>query len=407
MRAFAQSEIDVQALRADTPGADEVIHLNNAGASLMPRVVLDAMLGHLEREARIGGYEAAHEAERRIGNVYESIARLVNAHVDEVAVVENATRAWDMAFYSLPFEPGDLVLTTATEYAGNYIPYLQLRQRRGIRIGIVPNDASGQVSLDALRECLADSRAKLVSLPMIATNGGPVQPVKAIGALAREAGVWFLLDACQAVGQIPLDVRAIGCHMLSATSRKYLRGPRGCGFLYIERALAQTLEPVFLDLHAATLRAPERYEIRGDARRFENWECNVAAKLGMGAAIDYALSLGVDLLWQRIHASAKALRERLAALEYVTVRDGGMLRSGIVTFTVDGCAADVVMRTLASGRKRINVSHSTVHSTMLDMQARGLDAVVRASVHAYNTLDEIDEFVYAVKAIARGKSDAI
>jgi len=397
--------LDLTQLRADTPGADELIHFNNAGASLMPRVVLETVIGHLQREAVLGGYEAAAAASQRLENVYASIARLLNVRPDEIAVVENATRAWDMAFYSLPLRTGDVILTSATEYAGNYIPYLQLQRQRGIEVRIVPNDAAGQVSVQALQAMLADPRVRLISLPIVATNGGPVQPVEVIGTLARAAGVWFLLDACQGVGHLPIDVQKIGCHILSATSRKYLRGPRGVGFLYVERELCAQLEPAFLDLHAATLQTPTHFEIRPGARRFENWECNVAAKLGLGAAVDYALTIGIAPMWARIRRLAEDLRTRLAHIHGVSVCDTGAIKSGIVTFTLDACSAQAVERALAMQTRRINVSRTTVRSTMLDMQARGLQEMVRVSIHAYNSEDEIDALVDAVKSFAREMAD--
>jgi len=397
--------LDLTQLRADTPGADELIHFNNAGASLMPRVVLETVIGHLQREAVLGGYEAAAAASQRLENVYASVARLLNVRPDEIAVVENATRAWDMAFYSLPLRTGDVILTSATEYAGNYIPYLQLQRQRGIEVRIVPNDAAGQVSVQALQAMLADPRVRLISLPIIATNGGPVQPVEVIGTLARAAGVWFLLDACQGVGHLPIDVQKIGCHILSATSRKYLRGPRGVGFLYVERELCAQLEPAFLDLHAATLQTPTHFEIRPGARRFENWECNVAAKLGLGAAVDYALTIGIAPMWARIRRLAEDLRTRLAHIHGVSVCDTGAIKSGIVTFTLDACSAQAVERALAMQTRRINVSRTTVRSTMLDMQARGLQEMVRVSIHAYNSEDEIDALVDAVKSFAREMAD--
>jgi len=397
--------LDLTQLRADTPGADELIHFNNAGASLMPRVVLETVIGHLQREAVLGGYEAAAAASQRLENVYASVARLLNVRPDEIAVVENATRAWDMAFYSLPLRTGDVILTSATEYAGNYIPYLQLQRQRGIEVRIVPNDAAGQVSVQALQAMLADPRVLLISLPIIATNGGPVQPVEVIGTLARAAGVWFLLDACQGVGHLPIDVQKIGCHILSATSRKYLRGPRGVGFLYVERELCAQLEPAFLDLHAATLQTPTHFEIRPGARRFENWECNVAAKLGLGAAVDYALTIGIAPMWARIRRLAEDLRTRLAHIHGVSVCDTGAIKSGIVTFTLDACSAQAVERALAMQTRRINVSRTTVRSTMLDMQARGLQEMVRVSIHAYNSEDEIDALVDAVKSFAREMAD--
>lgn len=391
--------LNVEQLRADTPGTANVVHLNNAGASLMPNVVIDTVMAHLQSEARIGGYEAAAAAGAQLEDVYASIARLVGAQADEIAAIENATRAWDMVFYSLPLKSGDRVLTSTTEYAGNYIPYLQLKHRLGIEIVVVENDADGQICIEDLRRKLRHPRAKLVTLPIIGTNGGPVQPVEAIGREARQAGAWFLLDACQGIGHLPLDVRRIGCHALAATSRKYLRGPRGMGFLYIERDLCSQLEPAFLDLHAAHLSSPDSFEIRSDARRFENWECNVAAKLGMGASVDYALSLGMEAIWNRIQMLAGALRARLQDVDGVRLQDVGKIQSGIVTFTCDGIDADDIRSRLAGLRERINVSCSTETSTMLDMRARGLKAVVRASVHAYNAQEDIDALVYALNEI--------
>lgn len=391
--------MDIDQLRADTPAVAQLIHFNNAGAALMPTPVIDAVTRHIQLEARLGGYEAAGQQSQEIENVYTAIARLINARTDEIAVIENATRAWDMAFYSLPLRPGDVVLTSSTEYAGNYIPYLQLKQQRGIEIRVIPNDEHGQVSLTALEALLDDQRVALISLPVIATNGGPVQPVEHVGALARAAGVLFLLDACQAVGQMPIDVQKIGCHMLTATSRKYLRGPRGMGFLYVERTLCQSLEPAFLDLHAASLQSAEQFTIRADARRFENWECNVAAKLGLGAAVHYALAQGIEPMWQRIQHLGEYLRLRLAEIHGVTPRDLGAQKSGIVTFTHDQRSAAQVQQWLAGQETRINVSTSTFRSTLLDMQQRDLLEVSRASLHAYNTEAEIDTLIAALRRL--------
>ncbi|TFA85693.1 MULTISPECIES: aminotransferase class V-fold PLP-dependent enzyme [unclassified Pseudomonas] len=393
--------MNIEQLRADTPGVEQLIHFNNAGAALMPNPVIEAVTRHLQLETRIGGYEAAGQQAREVEDVYDAIGQLINARPEEIAVIENATRAWDMAFYSLPLRPGDVVLTSTTEYAGNYIPYLQLKQQRGIEIRVIPNDEQGQVSLPALRDMLGDDRVALVSLPVIATNGGPVQPIEQIGALARAAGVLFLLDACQGVGQMPIDVQKIGCHMLAATSRKYLRGPRGMGFLYVEKTLCENLEPTFLDLHAASLLTPDTFKIRGDARRFENWECNVAAKLGMGAAARYALAQGIEPMWQRIQRLSAYLRNRLTDLPGVTPQDRGAVKSGIVTFTCQGASAAQVQTWLAQQEKRVNVTTSTFRSTLLDMQQRDLLEVSRASLHAYNTEAEIDAMADALMRMPR------
>lgn len=393
--------MNIEQLRADTPAVAQLIHFNNAGAALMPAPVIETMTRHIQLEASLGGYEAAGRQSADLENVYGAIGRLINAQPDEIAVIENATRAWDMAFYSLPLQPGDVVLTSTTEYAGNYIPYLQIKPRRGIEIRVIPNDEHGQVSLSALTTMLEDDRVALISLPVIATNGGPVQPIEQIGALARSAGVLFLLDACQGVGQMPIDVQKIGCHMLAATSRKYLRGPRGMGFLYVERSLCQNLEPAFLDLHAAALQSADTFTIRADARRFENWECNVAAKLGLGAAVEYALAQGIEPMWLRIQQLAGYLRQRLLEIPGVTPQDPGLQKSGIVTFTHQNHSAAQVQQWLAGQEKRINVSTSTFRSTLLDMQQRDLLEVSRASVHAYNTEAEIDAMIAALRRLPR------
>ncbi len=390
--------LDIDRLRADTPGCDQLIHLNNGGAALAPTIVLDTVQRHQQLEVQLGSYEAADAVQARLAGVYASVARLVNGQARDIAIVDNATRAWDMLFYALPFKPGDVVLTSLSEYAGNYIPYLQLKRRCGIEIEVLPNDAHGRVSLAALQGRLQRPGVALVSLPMIASNGGAVQPVQAIGALCRAAGVLFLLDACQAAGQVPLDVKAMGCHLLTGTSRKYLRGPRGVGFLYIEPTLCQRLEPPFLDLHAASLVGADRFEIRADARRFESWESNVAAKLGFGAAVDYALDCGVDRLRTRIQHLADYLRTALAQLPGIQCQDVGYPLSGLVTFTSERYSPADIRQRLAQQPTRINVSVSSAGSTWLDMQQRGLEHVVRASVHAYNTEAELDTLINALVA---------
>lgn len=393
MPALSPSEI--AGLRAATPGCASVAHFNHAGASLMPQSVLDVTIGHLRREAEIGGHEAADEASARLEAVYASVAALIGAGPDEIALVENATRAWDMAFYAIPFLPGERILTSAAEYASNVIAFLQVAAR-GVSIEVIPNDEHGQVSVEALANML-DNRVRVVAISHMPSNGGLVQPAAAIGRLTREAGAIYLLDACQTVGQMPVDVEQIGCDILSATSRKYLRGPRGAGFLYVRRPLIERLVPPLLDLHAARWTARERYEIRSDARRFENWESFVAGRLGMGAAIDYALDLGLDRIWATLQAQAATLRERLAAIPGISVHDLGAVKGGIVTFTHADLAADAIVEALR--RNRINTNSSSIFSTRFDMEARGLTKLVRASVHYLATEDEIGRFVRCVSAL--------
>ena len=388
--------IDLEKIRRDTPGTDHVLHFNNAGAALMPTAVIEAQTGHLALEAREGGYEAANLMSEKIDAVYDSIAALINAGRDEIAVVENATVAWDMAFYALAFRPGDRILTAEVEYAANYIAYLQVAKRTGAVVETIPSEPAGEVSVEAL-ERMIDDRVRLISMTHVPTNGGLVNPAAEIGAVAKRHGITFLLDACQSVGQMPVDVQAIGCDILSATARKYLRGPRGAGFLYIRKGLVEKLEPPMIDMFAAEWVEPGRYELRKDARRFENWENNYAAKIGLGAAVDYARAVGLETSWSRLRVLADALRAGLSDIPGLSVKDIGSVKGGIVTFVKDGLSSDDIKTRLRA--ERVNVSVSPPSSTLLDTLARDLPPLVRASVHYYNSEDEVDRFLAAVRAL--------
>lgn len=399
MGAQASGRFDIERARRETPACEGLVHFNNAGASLMPEPVVRTIVGHLSREAEIGGYEAEDEAHPRLEAMYDSLARLIGASRDEIAFVENATRAWDMAFYALPLRPGDRILTSRSEYASNVIAFLQAAKARGAVLEVIPDDESGQTSVAALARMI-DERVKLIAVSHVPTQGGLIQPAEAIGAVARAHSVPFLLDACQSVGQMPVDVEAIGCDLLSATGRKFLRGPRGTGFLYVRRAWIERLEPPFLDGHAARWTAADAFEIRPDARRFENWESYVAGRLGLGAAADYALSFGSRAIAQRVQGLAERLRAGLASLRGVSTHDRGERRSAIVTFAKAGVGAGAIKAALRA--RRINVSVTSIEWARFDFEARGLSELVRASPHYFNTEAEVDAVVAAVDAIGPG-----
>ena len=388
--------VDVERTRAETPGCGHVTHLNNAGSALPPAAVVDAVVEHLRREAEIGGYEAAAERREAWEHTYDSLARLIGGARDEIAVVENATRAWDMAFYAFRFSPGDRILTGRAEYASNWIALQQVAARTGAVVEVVPDDEHGQFDVAALAARL-DDRVKLVSLVHAPAHSGLINPAADVGRLTREAGVPLLLDACQSVGQLPVDVQALGCDVLSATGRKFLRGPRGTGFLWVRRELIEELEPPLLDLHAAEWLPDGGYRIRSDARRFENWEAYYAGKIGLGVAADYALAVGLEAIAERVQALAATLREALGGVARVEVRDRGLVLGGTVTFTVDGQTADEVKAALAA--QRINVSVSPASYARLQLADGGTPRLVRASVHYYNTDEELARLVHVVAGI--------
>ena len=381
--------LDVDRARAETRGLENQVHLNNAGAALMPAPVADRLRAFLTAEEGFGGYETAAAEQAALENFYTAGARLLNAHPDEIAFVENATRAWDMAFYALPLGPGDRVLTSHAEYGSNMIAYLHRARQTGAEVAVIPADDTGTLDLDALTGMI-DDRVKLISISHVPTGGGLVNPAAEVGAIARAHGIPYLLDACQSAGQMPLDVAAIGCDFLSATGRKYLRGPRGTGLLYVARRWIERLDPPLLDQHAAELISATEYVVRDDARRFENWECFFAGKAALGLAIDYAMDWDLSAIWQRVRHLADRLRAGLADLPHVTVTDRGRERCGLVTFTHSRQSADAIKA--AAAQAGFNVSVSSGSGSLIDFRARGLSAVTRASVHYYNTDDEVDRF---------------
>ncbi len=384
-------------LRRDTPGTENVIHFNNAGAALMPKTVSKSIINYLREESLYGGYETADKNRNAIEEIYSVIGKFINAHPNEIALLENATAAWNMAFFSIDFKDGDRILTSKSEYASNYLSYLRLQETVNVHIEVIPNDKYGQTSVRSLEQMM-DEDVKLISITHIPTNSGLVNPIEEIGEVARKHNCFYLVDACQSVGQYPIDVQAIGCDMLSATGRKYLRGPRGTGFLYVNSDQINNLLPPFIDLHAAEWTSKTTYQIRKDARRFENWEMNYAGVMGLKKAIEYAGDIGIQRIWKRIIKLAEKLRWELADLPGITIHDLGDTKGGIVTFTVDSVSAKQVKKQLSE--KGINVSTSSKNSTLLDMEERNLSNIIRASVHYYNTETEIKKLINAVQNIA-------
>lgn len=381
------TEAEIQSFRAETKGTSERIHLNNAGASLPPDIVVKTMVDFLQEEALYGGYETEAKYRARLDQTHALIAQLIHSHPDEIALVENASAAWDIAFNGLDFLQGDEVIVSEMEYVSNVLGLLNAKKMYGIVIKMIPNDAEGNFPIQAL-EAAITARTKLIAATHVPSTAGNVLPATAIGEVARKHNIVYLLDACQSVGQMPIDVQAIGCDMLAVTGRKYLRGPRGSGFLYVRRQMLDKLKVLFFDGRTVTSVDQQGFVVRADARRFEWYEKNPAVMLGLQKAVEYVLNIGVERIWQRIQFLAYLFRQRLRELNGITVHDEGDELCGIVTFSISGTPAAAVRAKLAE--KNINVHTGFAKSTLYYMNRKGLDGIVRASVHYYNTEEEIE-----------------
>ncbi|WP_183576337.1 aminotransferase class V-fold PLP-dependent enzyme [Mucilaginibacter sp. X5P1] len=380
------SEQEIQQFRAETKGTAERLHFNNAGSSLPPDVVLGTVVNYLTEEATYGGYEIEYKYNAELNNTYALIARLINADTNEIAIVENASTAWWLAFNGIEFKAGDEIVTSEMEYVTNLISFIHAQKTYGIEIKVIPNDEQGNFSIVALEEAIS-RQTKLIAITHIASSTGGMMPIIEIGKIARKHGILYLVDACQSAGQVPVDVQEIDCDMLSVTGRKYLRAPRGTGFLYVRKAVQDKLKLQFMDGFTTQWVSETDYKIRDDARRFELYEKNRALTLGLGKAVEYALNIGIDRIWQRVQHLANILRGQLRSIEGITVHDFGDEQCGIVTFTVNGMDGAEVKAKLAE--KQINVSVGLAKSTLFFMNKNQLSSVVRASVHYYNTEGEI------------------
>jgi selenocysteine lyase/cysteine desulfurase len=394
---FTPAEID--ALRRDTPGCKHVLHLNHAGASLMPMPVLQALQDHLDLETAIGGYEAATLREHEIRSFYTQAARLLNTKPGNIAFTSSATDAYTRALSSIPFRTGDVILTTKDDFVSNQIQFLSLQKRFGVRVVHIDNASEGGVSLEDLDIKLRVLRPRLLAVTHVPTNAGLVQPAYAIGKIAAQyPDTYYILDACQSAGQMTLDVQRLHCDFLSVTTRKFLRGPRGTGFLYIsDKALYAGLEPLFLDMRGATWQEKDMYIPQQDASRFEDWEFAYALVLGSSKAIEYCLALGEDRIEQRVKMLANSLRRGLQSLPGVRVLDRGPQVCGLVTFTVaKGDPAQLVQQLR---NHQINIVPSYRNFAVLDFDEKGVSWALRASPHYLTTHKELDRFLSCFKKL--------
>jgi cysteine desulfurase / selenocysteine lyase len=387
---------DISKVRAETPGLPGRIHLDNCGSSLVPRAVVDAQMAHLSLEVEVGGYVAQEQQSVPLAKVYDGLARLLGGKPTDFALVGSAVDGWTKAFYSVPLKAGDNIVTAYNEYCSNYVAYLQRAKRDGIEIRVARPDEDGKLDLDHL-EGLIDKRTRLISLTHVPSSSGQIAPAEDVGKIAQAHNILYLLDACQSVGQMSVNFEDIGCDMATGTGRKFLRGPRGIGFLYINEKARRQIDLVVLTNQAATWTTDNSYQLRSDAGVFEAWERSCINQLGFGAAIDYLLGLGIAKTAMRTLSLTAHLRTGLANIPGVIPTCQKDATAAIVTFNKQGWTAAAIKAAMEEQGIATQVA-SVVH-TRLDLGARGIDTTARISPHYYNTVEELDRFLNVLESL--------
>eukprot|EP00985_Skeletonema_marinoi_P009865 scaffold4640_cov112-Skeletonema_marinoi.AAC.3 len=459
------------------------VHFNNAGASPSPPQVLDATIEHMRLESEVGAYRAAELASDKVDRVYTSVAQLIGAGYsnidgsgynprDEIALTESATVSWTRVFYSMLetkerelisryHQKEMIILVSEAEYAANCVAAVKFArdhtQLSGIKWRVVGIPSSvitkgttristGMVDLDSLQSILDGkvddinpASIAMICITHIPTNCHIVNPVTEIGNMIHDfntkdqingalPNIFYLVDACQSVGQLVINVKEMKCHAAAATGRKYVRGPRGTGFLYVQKDIANALQPSHID-HAAApvvrvmtqqpnqgvcvgLEEENEYGLlhsyQPGAARFEFWEANIAARLGLGAAIDVSLAIGMDKIENLCSTYGEMLRKRIAKIDRVNVyhyNDHDQHKCGIVTFWCNGIEASTIKEMLQNGCQGdgccFHLSIVPATSTPLDSSRTGLGMkqLLRASLSYFNTADEIELFCKALQSI--------
>ena len=390
--------MNIAQLRADTPGCNQVIHFNNAGAALMPHTVAEAIRRYITEEEYQGGYETAEKNAAAIREFYAAAAQLLHCNSSNIAFTTNATDSYNRALSSVAFKPGDVVLLSENDYPSNYIVFLSLQKRTGIQLVTVKNTGTGEIDLADLEAKLRQYHPRLLSVTHVPTSSGLVQPVEAIGNIVRQYDTLYLLDACQSIGQLPVNAPDTQADFISGTFRKFLRGPRGAGWLYVsDKALQAGLEPLYIDLNGADWTSVNSYQPHPGAKRFEDWETAYALLMGSKEALQYLLDIGIEKVEARNNLLATQLRNALAGIPGVQLQDRGTKTCNIITFSITGKEAAATKQYFRD--KGINIYTTTKGSAVLDFAEKGVEWVVRASPHYYNTENEIDIFIEAVKAL--------
>ena len=461
-----------------------VIHLNHAGASPSPNTVLERVIKHMKLEQKLGGYAAAELVKDELNSVYDKVCQLIHARNphQEIALMESATVAFTKIFYTIVYaiqqqnekdknsKQRNVILISDVEYAANVVAICKFATEYNwvvlsLPSSVVDGKSTGIVDIEQLDKILSgtykykdhgETTTKildpdtigLICITHIPTNCGIINPIEQIGQMIQSyndansnngdsdniPSMYYIVDTCQSIGHVNVDVQTIQCHGLIGTGRKYLRGPRGTGFLYVSSSIVNDLIPNHIDHYGIpiTLGVPSKLDDDGDnininkvainenniiqyqprvgATRFEYWESNIANKLGLGVAIQYCIDIGIDSIEADIKSRSKYLRNKLKKLPKVNIYHGDDSTCGIVTFSIIGMEGDDIKnikQQLFASSDTYKFEVSTTQDTSTPIDSLIMDApklLIRVSVSYTTTTTEIDLFCIRLLQIINGSN---
>jgi len=374
---------------------DPPLYVNHARISPAPPSVVTAIEDQLRRES-IRGW-SRDEEQAVVVDVRSVLAELIGAEAEEIALVQSATWAFNLLVNGLRWRPDDNVVVTDLLYRSIAHVLLRLRDEQQVSLRVVASEGL-RFDPDSVASCV-DEHTRLVVVPILPLFCGVPQPVAALRALFRSSDTFLVLNATQAAGQLPIDVRALGCDFLFGTSRKWLRGPRGLGFLYIRRSLIPTLRPSFVGYPAASWLADDHVRFADNIDRFRVGDYPYALLCGLAAAVRLAIATGIEQIASRNAYLGSLCRDRLASVGGVTVHDAREGVTGTVPITIAGLDADAVVHQLAD--------HGVLTCALYEEDARlafrklGVPSLVRISLHHVNTVEDVERLSQTIEQIAR------
>lgn len=390
--------MNLEQIRKDTPGCADKLFFNSAGSSLPPASVTQRIKNYLDEEELTGGYRLAELKEAQLNRFYEHAARILNTVPKNIAFATNATDAYSQALSSVRLLEGDLIITSNDDYVSNYMHFISLQKKQKIVIDQVRNLDSGDLDLDHFKKLIEKKKPRLVAITHAPTSSGLVQDVEAIGEICSRNDILYLVDACQSVGQIEVDVKKIKCDYLSATGRKFLRGPRGTGFLYVsDKVLNRGLAPMYIDLRGSVWIEKDSFELEPTARRFERWEIPYALMDGLTEAFSYYLETGTEAIWNYNTELSQYFRNQLSLIQDVSIYDKGTRKCSIITFRKKNKELDYMNKELI--KQNVHFSVSTRSSAFIDFSRKGIDWAIRLSPHYFNTREEVDDLCRIIDAL--------